>query len=318
MKLSIIVPVYNCENYLAKCIDSLLNQDLQEEYEIIIVNDGSTDESEQIMQAYAKKYPEKIQAFSKENGGQSSARNLGLQYAKGEFLSFIDSDDWLDLDFYSKGIQEAQQGDYDVIVYDMIDHYPTYDVHHECSKFDDKFKMTMSASNKIFRASVVGDIRFMEGVWYEDLEFTARILLINDRIGSVYDSYYHCHCRDVSTMTNNNAPKNLDILTVFDSLLSFAKEHNVYEQYQDTLTYMILDHILITSINRVAKMDHPEKETVIRQLRQYVEQHVSHVSATLKRLGFSRNRRLIAMLNYHRMHHVSEKILSLSAKSKGR
>lgn len=316
MKLSIIVPVYNCEAYLAKCLDSLINQEFSYPYEIIIVNDGSTDGSQSIIDEYVEKHATLMRAFIKENGGQSSARNLGLTYASGEYISFIDSDDWLDLDFYQKGITLADEHCFDVVVYDMIDHYPTYTIHHTCSQFENRFKMSLSASNKIFRHATIQGITFMDGVWYEDLEFTARVFMLDDKVGRVHDSYYHCHCREESTMTNHNAPKNLDMITVFNSLLAFAKEHDVYDKYKDILDYMILDHILITSINRVALQNHPQREQVIQQLRSYVKQQVPAVKTRLKELQFSKNRYLIAILNAAGYHHMARKILTISGKLK--
>lgn len=316
MKLSIIVPVYNCEAYLVKCLDSLVNQEFLHSYEIIVVNDGSTDGSQSIINDYVDKYPKLIRAFTKENGGQSSARNLGLTYASGEYISFIDSDDWLDLDFYRKGIALADEHQFDVVVYDMMDHYPTYTIHHTCSHFENRFKMSLSASNKIFRHATIQAFTFMNGVWYEDLEFTARVFMLDDKVGRIHDSFYHCHCREESTMTNHNAPKNIDIITVFDSLISFAKEHDVYEKYKDILDYMILDHILITSINRVARQHHPQREHVIKQLRAYVKKNIPNHKERLKALGFSKNRYMIACLNATGHHHLAKRILNLSAKLK--
>ena len=94
MKFSVIVPVYNVERYLAKCLDSILTQSY-DDYEIIVVNDGSPDNSQAIIDEYAAKYPEKIKAFKKENGGLSDARNFGIQKAQGDYLLFIDSDDYV-------------------------------------------------------------------------------------------------------------------------------------------------------------------------------------------------------------------------------
>ena len=91
-KVSVIVPVYNTEQYLKKCIESLLNQTL-EEIEIVIVNDGSTDHSKQILEEYANNYKDKVKLFSKENGGQASARNLALKNCEGKYIGFLDSDD---------------------------------------------------------------------------------------------------------------------------------------------------------------------------------------------------------------------------------
>ena len=94
-KVSIIVPAYNVENYIERCIESLLSQTLKE-IEIIIVNDGSTDQTKEKILPYIKKYPEKVIYLEKENGGLSSARNYGMPYAKGEYIAFIDSDDYVE------------------------------------------------------------------------------------------------------------------------------------------------------------------------------------------------------------------------------
>lgn len=96
MKFSVIVPVYNVEKYLANCLDSILKQTYND-FEIVIVNDGSPDNSQQIIDEYAKNHPEKIKAYVKENGGLSDARNFGIERATGEYLMFIDSDDYISL-----------------------------------------------------------------------------------------------------------------------------------------------------------------------------------------------------------------------------
>ena len=100
-KLSIIVPVYVVEKFVDKCLNSLVKQSLKE-IEVIVVNDGTKDNSQKIIDKYVKKYPDKIKSYIKENGGQGSARNIGIEKARGEYISFVDSDDWLDLDALEK------------------------------------------------------------------------------------------------------------------------------------------------------------------------------------------------------------------------
>ena len=94
MKFSVIVPIYNVEKYLSKCFDSILNQTYSD-FEIIAVNDGSPDNSQEIIDQYKANYPQKIKAFTKQNGGLSDARNFGIQRADGDYLLFIDSDDYI-------------------------------------------------------------------------------------------------------------------------------------------------------------------------------------------------------------------------------
>ena len=100
-KVSIIVPVYGVEKYIDKCLDSLVKQSLKE-IEVIVVNDGTKDNSQKIIDKYVKKYPDKIKSFIKENGGQGSARNYGLEKASGEYIGYVDSDDFIDSHMYEK------------------------------------------------------------------------------------------------------------------------------------------------------------------------------------------------------------------------
>ena len=105
-KVSVIIPVYNTEQYLNKCLDSLVNQTLKD-IEIILINDGSTDNSQNIIDEYSAKYPDKIKSFIKENGGQATARNLGITKATGEYIGFVDSDDWIELNMYEELYNKA-------------------------------------------------------------------------------------------------------------------------------------------------------------------------------------------------------------------
>ena len=118
MKVSIIVPVYNVERHLNKCLDSLVNQTLKN-IEIIIVNDGSLDNSQLIINEYSNKY-KNIRTFIKKNGGLSDARNYGLKKAKGEYVLFVDSDDYIALDSCERLYNTAKQDDVDVLIGNYI------------------------------------------------------------------------------------------------------------------------------------------------------------------------------------------------------
>ena len=123
IKVSVIIPVYNTEDYLKECIESLVNQTLRE-IEILIVNDGSTDSSLEIMKEFKNKYPNIIKIFDKVNGGQASARNYALSFAQGEYLGFVDSDDWVDITMYEEMYEKAEKEDADIVICDMVDHFP--------------------------------------------------------------------------------------------------------------------------------------------------------------------------------------------------
>ena len=115
MKLSIIIPCYNVENYLGKCVDSVLNNKLKDEFEIILVNDGSTDNTLGVIKSYAKQYPDVIKYIDQKNKGLSGARNSGMDIAKGEYITFLDSDDYVDSAMYNKLLKKASKGDFDIV-----------------------------------------------------------------------------------------------------------------------------------------------------------------------------------------------------------
>lgn len=114
-KVSVIVPVYNVEHYLAKCLDSLVNQSLQN-IEIIVVNDGSKDGSGNIIQQYSEKYSDKIKALTKENGGLSDARNFGIDQATGDYLGFVDSDDYVSGTMFEEMLNLAEKNDAEMVI----------------------------------------------------------------------------------------------------------------------------------------------------------------------------------------------------------
>ena len=122
VKISVIIPVFNVENYLAKCLDSVINQTLKE-IEIICVDDGSTDNSFNILNEY-KNSDDRIQVYQQENGGHSAATNTALKYIEGDYIFFLDSDDWIELDALEKLYNNATQNNSDLVLYDSIEHLP--------------------------------------------------------------------------------------------------------------------------------------------------------------------------------------------------
>ena len=111
MEISVIIPAYNAELYLERCLNSLVNQTINVPYEIIVINDGSKDNTEGIIQAYLGKYPQRMRYYSKTNGGQSSARNMGLDKAAGRYIAFVDSDDYVEPNYLMSTDQPKKQCD---------------------------------------------------------------------------------------------------------------------------------------------------------------------------------------------------------------
>lgn len=315
MKVSVIVPAYNTKDYMEECLDSILNQTI-DEIEILVVDDGSTDGTTDIIKKYEKKYPEKIKAFYKPNGGQAEARNVGLSHATGEYLGFVDSDDWIDPEMYLEMYDKAKSENADIVICDTTDHYADRQVYHHASQFEDKFSVTPSACNKIFRREFVGNMIFPVGIWYEDFEFTTKNLMKTENISVIHKSFYHCHCRQVSTMTNNNSEKNLDIITVFEHLTEFANENSMQDQYKETFEYLHIDHILISTINRLEQQKSNNKKAVIKTMRKSVKERYPKFYKDDVFKKMPRNRRIVAFLNYIGLSKVSKLMLGFKARKR--
>ena len=182
-KVSVIVPIYNVEKYLPKCLDSLVNQTL-EDIEIILVNDGSLDNSGKIANEYSKKHKDKIIYLEKENGGLSDARNYGIPYATGEYIAFLDSDDYIDIDAYKQMYEKAKKEDADFLECDFIWEYPNKKIIDKRIEYKNKQEMLavvrVVAWNKLIKKDLIinNNIRFPKGLRYEDIEFTYKLIIM--------------------------------------------------------------------------------------------------------------------------------------------
>ena len=314
IKVTVIVPVYNVEKYIDKCLDSLVKQTLKE-IEIIVVNDGSLDNSQKIIDRYVKKYPDKVKSFIKENGGQGSARNLGIKKARGEYISFVDSDDWLDLNALEEMYNCAKKKKSDIVICDMVDHYKNYTIYHNCTKYNSVFQVTPSACNKIFRKEIIKNFKFLSKLWYEDFDFTTKVLFNTDKISNISKGFYHCNCGHESTMNNNNSKKNLDIIVIIDDIIKYLKENNKYDE--NIVSYLIFDHVLITTINRVAIQKNSDKKEVINELLKYCKNKIGNYKNMKFYNGISTNRKIIAWLNYNGLYNISKILLNIKSEIKG-
>ena len=294
MKVSIIVPVYNAEKYLNACLDSLVSQTL-DDYEIILIDDGSKDSSAAIMEEYKSRYPQRIQTLHVENGGQGRARNIGMRLAKGEYLGFVDSDDWVDPAMFQTLYHSAVTEKADMVVCDAVEcHEDGSKVYLPMSAFTDPVKITTAVWNKLFRKSAIGDISFPEGLWYEDLAFVMPLVLQTKQVARVPQGLYYYRCGQISTMNNNNALKNLDILKIMDGIEDCIVENCGRDEFES----LIISHVLLDSINRLSAQSGQEKRQVIKALRAYVKNKIPSLSACRSYREETRKRRMIMRMNY--------------------
>lgn len=307
MKLSVIVPVYKAEAYLRECVDSILNQ-TEKDLELILVNDGSPDSSGEICAEYAARFPEKITALNIDNGGQGRARNFGIDIAKGDFLSFIDSDDFIEPDMFELMLAAAEREGADIVVCDLEKRYADGRIEYVKAALQENAMAAVgSASNKIFKRSLVGDIRFPVGLWYEDFSFSAKLAMISEKTAFVNEPLYIYRIGQESTMNNNNARKNLDMLEIMRDIRSFADDGG----YQDNFEFLLINHVLLDSIKRIALQSSPDKKEVIWLFREYVHENIPSLSSCEAYKRETRNRRLIMWLNYHGLEQVGLLLLKL-------
>ena len=313
IKLSIIVPVWNVYDYIDDCLKSLVKQTLKD-IEIIVVNDGSPDNSQEIIDKYVKKYPDKVRSYIKENGGQGSARNLGIKKARGKYLSFVDSDDFVDPDFAKDMVTIAEDEKADIVICDMVDLYKDKKIYHDCTNIKNNLSIIHSVCNKIFKKELFDDIEFLSKVWYEDLNILLKLYPKIKRISVIHKGYYICNCRDTSTMNNNNSNKNKDVIVAIENAKAYLIKNKLYNE--SDYAYIIFNHVLIDTINRVNMHHNKDKHKVIKEITAYCHQSI----ANYKKYSFynevPKNRKIIAYLNYHSLAWVSKILLNLKQKIK--
>lgn len=241
IKLSIIVPVYNAEEFLEKCLTSLVNQTIID-VEIILVDDGSTDRSLEICKAFAAD-DSRIRIFEQENSGQSVARNLGLDNAIGEYIAFADSDDWVDENFYEKLLEAAIRNSADIACGSVIREKKSAGkirVNYKEEKVYLKAQEKIDAAgvpnmcyvwNKVYRTGFLKsiDLRFVNGMVFEDTDFVTRAIYYSNKIVTVPDTYYHYWTNENSTVRTmrSSDKKRLDSLRSKKSVLEFFERHKL-------------------------------------------------------------------------------------------
>ena len=312
MKLSIIVPVYNVEEYLAACVDSLLAQTIGD-CEIFLVDDGSKDRSGEIADRYAAEYPDRIRTLHTTNGGQGRARNLALPLAQGDFVGFVDSDDWVLPDMYKKLYSRAMETGADIVYCDFLEHWSDGREALLPAAFQDHpLSAAGSSCNKIFRRSLIGQLRFPEGLWYEDFFFSAVMMARSSHMDYLREPLYVYRRGQESTMNNNNARKNLDMLRIMDlleqELLPLGRKEDFH--------FFLINHLILDSISRLARQETEEKKEVIAELRAYAHQKLPHLLRCESFRAESRNRRIIMFLNYYGLENTAQRLLRFNAKRK--
>ena len=260
-RLSIIVPCYNVEKYIDRCLKSLTGQTLaQDAYEIILVDDASTDTTWQHITAWEAKYPELILAVHcDENGKMGRARNIGLSYATGEYVGFADSDDWVEPEMFEALLSEAEENRQDVVIcrhirdrgndFQKLADKGTGKIYRAVIDTEEKRRqliventMSYAVWDKVIRRSLLteNEIVFPEGLAYEDIYFGSLLQLYAKRIAKMDRIYYHYFVNQKSTVLSRETGYHKDIMMVNQLVLQTYQERGMWERYHDELELDLL------------------------------------------------------------------------------
>ena len=254
-KYSIIVPFYNVRDYIIECAESIYNQKY-EDFEVIFVDDGSPDDSKKILKKYIKKINDKrFKIITKENGGQGSARNLGLKKCKGKYVLFLDSDDFLELNACEKMFEKAEKDKLDIVI---CDYYRYFDNGNKEEVKLPNFKNSSLKDNtdiicehlspwaKIYRTDLIknNNIKFVENLKYEDAPFVIEALDCAKKIGKVNLplNYYVIHEKSETTVRDE---KVFDIIQIIDIIRKYTKNKKYLKEKIDKLTVRIITNYTI-------------------------------------------------------------------------
>ena len=237
-KVSIIIPVYNTEQYLRECLDSVINQTLKD-IEIICVNDGSSDNSLAILEEYAAK-DKRIKIISQENQGQSVARNIGIEEAKGEYVGFVDSDDWVDLDFFEKLYTTVKKTNADIACANIYKpnekrYYIKYKNIKTATKTSKKYILTEIPKwnyiwNKIYKLSALRkeNFQFKPNVYYEDIIWSPKTIYYLKKVVTVPNITYYYRYNPNSTVWNYSQKHKTDFINAQLEVYDFIKKQRIF------------------------------------------------------------------------------------------
>ena len=280
IKVSIIVPIYNVEKQLAKCLDSLLNQTLKD-IQIILVNDGSEDSSAEIAKKYVVKDPDRVLYFEKANGGLSDARNYGLKYATGEYISFVDSDDYITENLYTDLLPYMEQK-YDMIKFKIAkvdeqgnvlekNYTPLFEEKSGEEAFDILYKadvMTEVAWGYLYKRDFFrrNKFEFTKGKYHEDFGLIPLILLKADKVASV-DVFGYNYVQTQKSITRGNTEitykRALDLLYFYDEMVKKIKEYKISEKSKENIKIYYTNCIIL----EVNNLNGKEQKQFIKEIR---------------------------------------------------
>lgn len=275
--ISVIVPVYNTQKFLEKCLESIINQTFKD-IEIICINDGSTDNSMSILNDYSEK-DSRIKIINQKNAGLSCARNTGINNAKGEYIGFVDSDDWIDLDFFEKLYNAAKNYDADIAsagIKRVRSYKWKYNLkikeEEVTENTDRKFVLCDVPEkcyvwNKIYRLEKIKQfsLYFEAGIYFEDRCFTCEALSKLKRLVVVPDTYYNYWTNPNSIVKSKSTKKTQDAKYTNEKMMKILKLNNInLEHYAEKIKKI---KFLGLTILKIKIFKHKKQYILFNQIR---------------------------------------------------
>lgn len=288
-KISVIVPVYNVEQYLEECVDSILAQTYPD-LEIILVDDGTPDSSGQICDRYAERFPDRIKVIHKRNGGAATARNAGLDAATGQYVAFVDSDDTILPQMYTEMVAAMEAADADIVCSRLVTWHgeprtePTQTSQTcTCAGVDAlsqifSWRLDISPCNKLLKRNTIGSLRFPEGRTNEDFPFVTELMLGLKRVHVMSNGYYLYRVNPTS-VTNNFRDSFFDIFTNLDYVRSILPTDN--DKLLDDFERYELEMHIFSGLRIVRQRKNRHYKTWLRKNR-------AHIRRQWRRLLFDR------------------------------
>lgn len=276
-KISVIVAVYNTEKYVERCLNSLLNQTYQN-LEIIVVEDGSTDNSKEVLKKYADNKKIKI-IYNKKNSGLSYSRNVGLENVTGDYIGYIDSDDYVDLDYYEKLMQAIIDNKAEIAICDMkiVDEETNTEVISKCCNSEEfnvynvvNNGLAASACNKLFKKELISKYKFAEGKVNEDIAVVIPTL-VNAKKISYANTYYYYVQRGGSIQNSGFSDKRFDIFYGVKTTLERIKDNKDYESLKDAIVYNQLIVLLLYVIPKEKKWN--RRKEILKKYNELVSEY---------------------------------------------
>lgn len=315
MKISVIIPVYNGEKYLKRCLDSIINQSIGlNKLEIIIINDGSTDKSQEIICEYSQKYSQII-SLDQENKGQGAARNQGLKEAKGEFISFVDCDDTIDSNMYKILLEEIEKNNLDIVTcdYNIItnNNNKIFSFYFDPDENKNFVIMNTGPCNMLLRHSFLKNkkFHFPENIIYEDFA-SIPSLGINSKIKHIKKPLYNYYKNSNSTMNQTMYNKKLeDIFKAFEILKAKIKSI-----YPEELEFLFIRNIMMSASLRFLEFNDPNK--CIDKISEYAKSNYPEWKKNkyYKRLPYQK--KIVAIFTYYKYKKILKVLLKIKRRVK--